>query len=82
MKVAKEVWSEIEIRTIRRVIKSWSFCVDLIVQKLSFQVEHFSQCEGIILVTRGQLLRKWLNVNDLSCNVILCSCEKINVNYD
>ena len=25
--------------------------------------------EGIILVTRGQLLRKWLNVNDLSCRI-------------
>ena len=40
MKVAKEVWSEIKIR---RVIKAWPFCVDLIVEKLGFQIEHFSQ---------------------------------------
>ena len=43
MKGAKEGRSERKIRKIRRVIKSWSFCVDLIVQKLGFQVEHFSQ---------------------------------------
>ena len=43
MKVAKEVWSEIEIRKIRRVIKAWPFRVDLMVEKLGFQIEHFSQ---------------------------------------
>ena len=43
MKGAKEVWSEIKIRKIRRVIKSWPFCVDLMVQELGFQIEHFSQ---------------------------------------
>ena len=43
VKVAKEVWSEIKIRKIRRVIKSWPFRVDLIVEKLGFQIEHFSQ---------------------------------------
>ena len=42
-KVAKEVWSEIEIRKIRKVIKAWPFCVDLMVEKLGFQIEHFSQ---------------------------------------
>ena len=31
MKGAKEVWSEIKIRKIRRVIKSWPFRVDLMV---------------------------------------------------
>ena len=41
--VAKEVWSEIEIRKIRKVIKAWPFRVDLIVEKLGFQIEHFSQ---------------------------------------
>ena len=41
MKVAKEVWSEIEIHKIRRVIQA--FCVDLMVEKLGFQIEHFSQ---------------------------------------
>ena len=29
MKGAKEVWSEIKIRKIRRVFKSWPFRVDL-----------------------------------------------------
>ena len=43
MKGAKEVWSEIKIRKIRRVIKSWPFRVDLMVEKLGFQIEHFSQ---------------------------------------
>ena len=43
MKGAKKVWSEIKIRKIRRVIKSWPFCVDLMVQELGFQIEHFSQ---------------------------------------
>ena len=43
MKVAKEVWSEIEIRKIRKVIKAWPFRVDLMVEKLGFQIEHFSQ---------------------------------------
>ena len=42
-KVAKEVRSEIKIRKIRRVIKSWPFRVDLMVQELGFQIEHFSQ---------------------------------------
>ena len=42
MKVAKEVWSEIEIRKIRKVIKAWPFRVDLMVEKLGFQIEHFS----------------------------------------
>ena len=43
MKGAKEVWSEIKIRKIRRVIKAWPFRVDLIVEKLGFQIEYFSQ---------------------------------------
>ena len=43
MKVAKKVWSKIEIRKIRKVIKAWSFRVDLMVEKLGFQIEHFSQ---------------------------------------
>ena len=43
MKVAKEVWSGIEIRKIREVIKAWPFLMDLMVQELSFQIEHFSQ---------------------------------------
>ena len=43
MKGAKEVWSEIKIRKIRRVIKAWPFCVDLMVQELGVQIEHFSQ---------------------------------------
>ena len=43
MKGAKEVWSEIKIRKIRRLIKSWPFCVDIMVEKLGFQIEHFSQ---------------------------------------
>ena len=43
MKEAKEVWSEIKIRKIRRVIKAWPFCVDLMVEKLDFQIKHFSQ---------------------------------------
>ena len=43
MKVAKEVWFEIEIRKIRRVIKAWPFRVDLMVKELGFQIEHFSQ---------------------------------------
>ena len=43
MKVAKEVWSEIEIRKNHRIIKAWSFRVDLMVKKLCFQIEHFSQ---------------------------------------
>ena len=42
MKVAKEVCSEIKIRKIRRVIKSWPFRVDLVVEELGFQTEHFS----------------------------------------
>ena len=40
IKVAKEVWSEIEIR---KVIEARPFCVDLLVKELGFQVEHFSQ---------------------------------------
>ena len=43
MKVAKEVWSEIEIRKICKVIKGWPFRIDLMVEKLGFQTEHFSQ---------------------------------------
>ena len=43
VKDVKEVWSEIKIRKIRRVIKSWPFCVDLMVEKLGFQTEYFSQ---------------------------------------
>ena len=43
MKVAKEVWSEIKIRKICRVIKSWPFCKDLMVEKLDFQTEYFSR---------------------------------------
>ena len=43
MKGAKEVWSEIKISNIRRIIKAWPFRVDLIVEKLGFQIEHFSQ---------------------------------------
>ena len=43
IKGAKEVWSKIKIRKIRRVIKSWSFRVDIMVEKLGFQTEHFSQ---------------------------------------
>ena len=42
MKGAKEVWSEIKNRKIRRVIKSWPFHVDLMVEELGFQIEHFS----------------------------------------
>ena len=42
VKGAKEVWSEIKIRKIRRVIKSWPFRVDLMVQKLGFQISLFS----------------------------------------
>ena len=40
VKVAKEVWFEIKIR---RVIKAWPLRVDLMVQELGFQIEHFSQ---------------------------------------
>ena len=43
MKGAKEVWSEIKIRKIRKVIKAWVFRVDLMAEKLDFQIEHFSQ---------------------------------------
>ena len=43
IKVAKEMWSEIEIRKIRGAIKSWPFRVDLKVEKLGFQIELFSQ---------------------------------------
>ena len=43
VKGAKKVWSEIKIRKIRRVIKSWPFCVDLMVQELGFQTEYFPQ---------------------------------------
>ena len=47
IKGAKEVWSKIKIRKIRRaklkIRKSWLFCVDLMVQELGFQIEHFSQ---------------------------------------
>ena len=43
MKVANEVWSEIKIRKIRRAIKSWLFRADLMVEKLGFQIEYFSQ---------------------------------------
>ena len=42
-KVAKEVWSEIDIRKIRRLIKAWPFWMDLMAEELSFQTEHFSQ---------------------------------------
>ena len=41
VKVEKEVWSEIKIR---KVNKAWPFCVDLMVEKLGFLIEHFSQC--------------------------------------
>ena len=40
VKGAKEVWSEIEIR---KVIKVWPFRVDLMAEKLGFQIEHLSQ---------------------------------------
>ena len=43
VKVAKEVWSEKKIRKIRRVIKSWPFRVNLMVEELGFQIEHVSQ---------------------------------------
>ena len=43
VKGAKELWSEIKIRKIRRVIKSWPFWVDLVVEEVGFQIEHFSQ---------------------------------------
>ena len=43
VKVAKEVWSEIQIRKIRKMIKAWPFRVDLMVEKLGFQIEYFSQ---------------------------------------
>ena len=43
VKEVKEVWSEIKIRKIRKVIKAWSFRVNLMVEKLGFQTEHFSQ---------------------------------------
>ena len=43
MKVAKEVWSEIKIRKIRKVIKAWPSRVDLMVEEVGFQIEHFSQ---------------------------------------
>ena len=43
MKGVKEVWCERKIRKIRRVIKAWSFRVDLMVENLGFQIEHFSQ---------------------------------------
>ena len=36
VKGVKEVWSEIKIRKICRVIKSWPFCVVLMVEKLDF----------------------------------------------
>ena len=60
--MANEVRFEVKIRKIRRVIKTWSICVDLIVQELSFQMNTFLN-EGIILVTRSQLLIKWENVS-------------------
>ena len=43
MKGAKEVWSEIKIRKIRKIIKGWPFWVDLMLKELGFQTEHFSQ---------------------------------------
>ena len=43
MKVAKEVWSEIKIRKICKVIKAWPSRVDLMVEEVGFQIEHFSQ---------------------------------------
>ena len=43
IKVAKKLWSEIKIRKIRKVIKAWPFRVDLMVEALGFQIEHFSQ---------------------------------------
>ena len=43
VKVANEVWSEIEIHKIRRIIKVWFLRVDLMVEELGFQTEHFSQ---------------------------------------
>ena len=42
VKVTNEVWSEIKIHKIRRVIKAWPFRVDLMVQELGFQIEQFS----------------------------------------
>ena len=47
VKVAKEVWSEIEIRKIRRVIKAWPFRVDLMVEKLGFQIEHIFSVKAL-----------------------------------
>ena len=43
VKVAKEVWSKIKIRKIRSVIKARPFRMDLMVQEMGFQTEHFSQ---------------------------------------
>ena len=43
VKGAKEVWFEIKIRKIRKVIKAWPFCVDLMVEKLGLQTEQLSQ---------------------------------------
>ena len=42
IKVARKLWSEIKIRKIRRVIKTRPFRVDLMVEKLGFQIKHFS----------------------------------------
>ena len=43
MKGAKEVWSEIKIHKIRKLIKAGPFRVDLMVQELGFKIKHFSQ---------------------------------------
>ena len=43
VKVTNEVWSEIKIHKICRVIKAWPFRVDLIVEELDLQIGHFSQ---------------------------------------
>ena len=43
IKRANELWSEIKICKILKVIKAWLFRADLMVQELGFQTEHFSQ---------------------------------------
>ena len=37
------LWSEIKIRKIRTVIKACPFHMNLMVEELGFQTEHFSQ---------------------------------------
>ena len=52
MKVAKEVWFEIEIRKTRKVIKASPFRLDLMVEKLGYFF-HFIQLALRFLIVKG-----------------------------